>query len=49
MAMIDKVPGLRALSGDGLANAHHLEEITALLLSLNRIHRGHASIKFTGI
>ncbi len=49
MAMIDKIPGLRALSGDGLVNAHHLEEITALLLSLNRIHRSHASIRFTGI
>jgi NADPH-dependent F420 reductase len=49
MTMIDKIPGLRAVNGDGLANAHHLEEITALLLSLNRIHRAHASIKFTGI
>jgi NADPH-dependent F420 reductase len=49
MALIDKIPGLRAVNGDGLANAHHLEEITALLLSLNRIHRSHASVKFTGI
>ncbi len=49
MALIDKMPGLRGVNGDGLANAHHLEEITALLLSLNRIHRAHASVKFTGI
>jgi predicted dinucleotide-binding enzyme len=49
MALIDKIPGLRALNGDGLVNAHHLEEITALLLSLNRTHRSHASVKFTGI
>jgi len=49
MTMIDKIPGLRAVNGDGLANTHHLEEITALLLSLNRIHRAHASVRFTGI
>jgi NADPH-dependent F420 reductase len=49
ISLIDKIPGLRAINGDGLANAHHLEEITALLLSLNRIHRAHASVKFTGL
>lgn len=49
MSLINRIPGLRAVNGDGLANAHHLEEITALLLSLNRIHRAHSSIRITGI
>jgi NADPH-dependent F420 reductase len=49
MALVDRIPGLRAVSGDGLANAHHLEEITALLLGLNRTNRAHTSIRITGI
>ena len=49
ITLINRIPGLRAVNGDGLANAHHLEEITALLLALNRIHRAHGSIKITGI
>ena len=49
MSLINRIPGLRAVNGDGLASAHHLEEITALLLTLNRIHRAHTSIKITGI
>jgi predicted dinucleotide-binding enzyme len=49
MALVDRMPGLRAVNGDGLANAHHLEEITALRLALNRTHRAHPSIRITGI
>jgi 8-hydroxy-5-deazaflavin:NADPH oxidoreductase len=49
MAMINRIPGLRAINGDGLANAHHLEETTALLLGLNRTYRKQTSIRITGI
>jgi 8-hydroxy-5-deazaflavin:NADPH oxidoreductase len=49
MAMINRIPGLRAVNGDGLVNAHHLEEITALLLGLNRTYRRQTSIRITGI
>jgi 8-hydroxy-5-deazaflavin:NADPH oxidoreductase len=49
MSLINRIPGLRAVNGDGLASARHLEEITALLLTLNRTHRAHTSIKITGI
>jgi len=49
MALVNRIPGLRAVNGDGLANAHHLEEITALLLGLNRTYRKQTSIRITGI
>ena len=49
MSLINRIPGLRAVNGDGLASARHLEGITALLLTLNRTHRAHTSIKITGI
>jgi hypothetical protein len=49
MALVNRIPGLRAINGDGLASARHLEEITALLLTLNRTHRAQTSIRITGI
>jgi 8-hydroxy-5-deazaflavin:NADPH oxidoreductase len=49
MALINRIPGLRAVNGDGLASAHHLEEITALLLTLNRTYKKQTSIRITGI
>jgi NADPH-dependent F420 reductase len=49
MALINRIPGLRAINGDGLATAHHLEEVTALLLTLNRSYRKQTSIRITGI
>jgi NADPH-dependent F420 reductase len=48
-ALAQKIRGVRVLDGGGLANARCLEEITALLLTLNRIYKAQASIKFTGI
>ncbi len=49
VALAQKIQGVRALDGGGLANARCLEEITALLLTLNRIYKAQASIRFTGI
>ena len=49
ISLINRISGLRAINGDGLANARHVEEITALLLSLNRTYRAHAGVKFTNI
>jgi NADPH-dependent F420 reductase len=49
MALVNRISGLRAVNGDGLASAHHLEEVTALLLTLNRAYRRQTSIRITGI
>ena len=43
MALADKIVGVRAVDGGGL------EQITALLLNINRIYKSHSAIKITGI
>jgi 8-hydroxy-5-deazaflavin:NADPH oxidoreductase len=44
-----KIPGVRAIDGGKLENARVLEQITALLISLNIRHKGHAGIRVTGL
>ena len=43
------IPGARAIDGGGLVNARYAEDLTALLLNVNRIHKAHASIRITGL
>lgn len=43
------LPGARALSGGRLAASRYVEELTALLITLNRIYKAHSGIHFTGI
>jgi len=49
MALAEKMKGVRALDGGGLANARYLEEMTALLVTLSRIYNARAGVRFTGI
>lgn len=49
MTLAAKIEGVRGLDGGPLANAHYVEEITALLLNLNRTYRTESSVRFTGI
>ena len=44
-----KIPGVRALDGGKLENARIVEQITALLIGLNIRHKGHGSIRITGL
>jgi len=44
-----KIPGLRAIDGGKLENAHIVEQITALLIGLNIRHKGHGGIRITGL
>jgi len=44
-----KIPGLRAIDGGKLENAHIVEQITALLVGLNIRHKGHGGIRITGL
>jgi hypothetical protein len=48
-ALASKIPGLRAINGGKLENAHIVEEITALLVGLNIRHKGHGGIRITGL
>ena len=44
-----KIPGVRAINGGKLENAHIVEQITALLVGLNIRHKGHSGIRITGL
>ena len=48
-ALAEKIDGIRAIDGGGLANTTYVEEITALLLNINRIYKAHSSVKITGV
>ena len=48
--LAEEIPGVRAIDGGGLENARILEQITALLIALNRKYRVHAAgLRFTGL
>lgn len=49
MALAETMQGVRALDGGGLAYSRYVEDLTALILALNRRYKAHASVKFTGI
>lgn len=49
MGLADKIADLRGLDGGGLANAKYVEQLTPLLVNLNRIYKTHSGIKITGI
>ena len=49
MALAGRIPGVRGVDGGGLDNARYVEDLTALLLNINRIHKAHSSIKIVGI
>ena len=49
MGLADKIADLRGLDGGGLANAKYVEQLTPLLVNLNRTYKTHSGIKITGI
>jgi NADPH-dependent F420 reductase len=49
MALAEKIPGLRAVDGGGLANARYVELMTVLLLNLNRIHKAETGLRIVGL
>ncbi len=49
MGLADKIKNLRGVDGGGLANAKYVEQITPMLVNINRIYKVHAGIKIVGI
>lgn len=49
MDLVEDIEYVRALDAGGLANAKFLEELTVLLIHLNKIYKAHAGIRITGI
>ena len=47
--LAEKIPGVRALDGGHLENARVLEQITALLITLNIRYQAHTGIRVTGL
>lgn len=49
MRLADAIAGARGVDGGGLANAVYVENLTALLLNINRIYKAHSMIKIVGV
>ncbi len=49
MGLVSKIPDLRPVDGGGLANSKYVEQITPMLVNINRIYKIHAGIKIVGI
>lgn len=49
MRLAERIDGVRAVNGGGLENARYVEDLTALLVNINRIYKSHSSIKIVGI
>ncbi len=47
--LAEKIEGIRAIDGGGLTNSRYVEDLTTLLLNINRIYKAHSSIKITGL
>jgi NADPH-dependent F420 reductase len=49
MELAELLPGVRAVDGGALRYARHSEQLTVLLISINRIHRSHSGIIVTDL
>ena len=49
MALARNIPDLRPVDGGGLINSKYIEQITPLLVNINRLHKIHAGIRIVGI
>ena len=49
MELVAKIPNLRAVDGGALSNSKYVEQITPMLVNINRIYRIHAGIKIVGV
>jgi NADPH-dependent F420 reductase len=49
MELARQLSGVRAVDGGRLANARYVENLTALLLNINRIYKANTTIKVVGI
>ncbi|MSQ33120.1 MAG: NADPH-dependent F420 reductase [Dehalococcoidia bacterium] len=49
MALAGRLKGVRGIDGGPLVNARYVEELTALILNINRTYKVQAGIKLTGI
>jgi NADPH-dependent F420 reductase len=48
-ALVDRIPGMRAVYAGRLRNSHQVEALTANLISVNRRYKIHAGVQITGL
>ena len=44
-----KIPNLRPVDAGALYNAKYVEQITPLLVNINRRYRAHSGVRITGV
>ena len=49
MELAEKIEGIRGVDGGALENSRYVEELTALLLNINKVYKAHSSIRITGL
>jgi len=49
MALAEQVTSLRAVDGGDLDNSRYLEELTALILNINRRYKARSTVKLVGL
>ena len=49
ISLVSQIPGIRPIDGGDLTYSRYAEEFTAVLVNINRIYKGHSSVKFLGI
>ena len=49
MRLAEKIDGVRGIDGGILANTKYVEQLTALLLNINKAYKAHSSIRITGV
>jgi NADPH-dependent F420 reductase len=49
MSLAEKIHHLRPVDGGSLANAKYVEQITPLLVNINRIYKVHSGIRIVGV
>ena len=49
LALAERIEGVRGVKGGPLANSRLVEELTALIMNVNRIYKVETHIKFTGL
>jgi NADPH-dependent F420 reductase len=48
-ALAEKIKGVRAVNGGPLECSRYVEQLTALLISINRVYKTHSSVRITGV
>ena len=49
MELAESINAVRAVDGGGLQNSRYVEQLTALLININRIYKAHSTIRIEGI